>query len=69
VDLFGVVSFIHDIEIRMSDPVTLSQEFFGVREIMTGCFEIFRPVIICRSVSTETEVFRNRFLVLPVLQE
>jgi hypothetical protein len=34
VDLFGVVSFIHDIEVRMSDPVTLSQEFFGVRDIM-----------------------------------
>jgi hypothetical protein len=33
-DLFGVVSFIHDIEIRMSDPVTLFQEFFSVRNIM-----------------------------------
>jgi len=33
-DLFGVVSFVHDIEVRMSDTVTLFQEFFGVRDIM-----------------------------------
>ena len=33
-DLFGVVSFVHDIEVRMSDSVTLSQEFFSVRDIM-----------------------------------
>jgi len=33
-DLFGVVSFIHDIEVRMSDPVTLFREFFSVRNIM-----------------------------------
>jgi hypothetical protein len=33
-DLFGIVSFIHDIEVRMSDPMTLFQEFFGVRDIM-----------------------------------
>ena len=32
--LFGVVSFIHDIEVRMSDPVTLFQAFFCVRDIV-----------------------------------
>jgi hypothetical protein len=41
-DLFGVVSFVHDIEVRMSDPVTLFEEFFGVRDIvdrMLGDFQ------------------------------
>jgi hypothetical protein len=33
-DLFGVVSFVHDIEVRMSSPVTLFQEFFRVRDVM-----------------------------------
>jgi hypothetical protein len=33
-DLFGVVSFVHDIKVRMSDSVTLFQEFFGVRDIV-----------------------------------
>ena len=33
-DLFGVVSYIHDVEVRLSDPVTLFQEFFCVRNIM-----------------------------------
>jgi hypothetical protein len=33
-DLFGVVSFVHNVEVRMSDPVTLFQEFFSVRDIM-----------------------------------
>ena len=33
-DLFGVVSFIHDIEVRRSDPVALFQEFFSVRNIV-----------------------------------
>jgi len=33
-DLFGVVSFVHNIEVRMSDPVALFQEFFGLRDIV-----------------------------------
>ena len=33
-DLFGVVSFIHDIEVRMPESVTLSEEFFGMWDIM-----------------------------------
>jgi len=33
-NLFRVISFIHDIEVRMPDSVTLFQEFFGVRDIM-----------------------------------
>jgi hypothetical protein len=33
-DLFGIISFIHDIKIRMSDPMALFQEFFGMRDIM-----------------------------------
>ena len=33
-DLFGVVSFVHDIEVRMSGSVTLFEEFFSVRDIM-----------------------------------
>ena len=33
-DLFGVISFIHDVEIRMSDLVTLFQKFLNVRDIM-----------------------------------
>jgi len=34
VNLFGVVTFVHDIEVRMSNTVTLFQEFFGMRDIM-----------------------------------
>jgi len=34
VDLFGIVSLVHDVKVRMSDPVTLLKEFFGVRNIM-----------------------------------
>ena len=33
-DLFGVVAFVYDREVRMSDPVTLFQEFFGMWDIM-----------------------------------
>ncbi len=33
-DIFGVVSFVHDIEVRMSETVTLPQEFLSVRNIM-----------------------------------
>jgi hypothetical protein len=41
-DLFGVVSFIHDVEVRLSDPVTLFQEFFSVRNIMDRMLEDFQ---------------------------
>jgi hypothetical protein len=34
VDIFGVISFVHDIEVRRSESVTLLQEFFGVGDIM-----------------------------------
>jgi hypothetical protein len=34
VDFFRIVSFVHDIEVRMSNLVALFQEFFGVRDIM-----------------------------------
>jgi hypothetical protein len=33
-DLFGVVTFVHDIEVRLSESVTLLEEFFGVRNVM-----------------------------------
>ena len=33
-DLFGVVSFVHNVEVRMSDPVTFFKGFFSVRDIM-----------------------------------
>jgi len=33
-DLFRVVSFVHDIEVRMPESVTLLEEFFGVRNVM-----------------------------------
>jgi hypothetical protein len=33
-DLFGIVSFVHDIKMRRSGPVTLFEEFFSVRNIM-----------------------------------
>jgi hypothetical protein len=33
-DRFRIVSFVHDIEIRASESVTLFKEFFGVRDIM-----------------------------------
>ena len=29
-DLFGVIFFIHDVEVRMLDSVTLFQDFFGI---------------------------------------
>jgi hypothetical protein len=34
VDLFKVVFFINDKEVRKSDAVALFQEFFGVREVV-----------------------------------
>ena len=34
VNLFGVVSLVHDVEVRMSGSVTLYEEFFGVRDIV-----------------------------------
>jgi hypothetical protein len=33
-DFFGIVSFVHDIEVRMPGPVTLFEEFFGVGNVM-----------------------------------
>jgi hypothetical protein len=33
-DLFGIVSFVHDIEVRRSGSVTLFEEFLGMRNIM-----------------------------------
>jgi hypothetical protein len=33
-DLFGVVTFVHDIEVRMSGLLTLFQEWFSVKNIM-----------------------------------
>ena len=34
--LFRIISFIHDIELRRSGPVTLFEEFFSMRNIMDG---------------------------------
>lgn len=34
VDLFGIESSVHDIEVRLSGSLGLFQEFFGVRDIM-----------------------------------
>jgi hypothetical protein len=34
VDIFGIVSIVHDVDVRMFESVTLRQEFFGVRDIM-----------------------------------
>ena len=69
VNIFRIVSFIEDVGIRFSRSVTLNEEFFRVRDVMDRFWEILNPVMICRSVSTEIEVFRNRFRVFPVLQE
>lgn len=33
-DIFRVVSFVHNVEIGMSESVTLFQEFFGMRNVM-----------------------------------
>ena len=33
-DLLRIVSFVHNIEVRMSKSVTLFEEFFGVWDIM-----------------------------------
>jgi hypothetical protein len=33
-NFFGIISFIHDIEVRRSDPVALFKEFFSVRNIV-----------------------------------
>ena len=33
-DLFGVISLFHDIDVRMSESMTSLQEFFGVRDIV-----------------------------------
>ena len=33
-DLFGIVSFVHDIELRRSGPVTLFEKLFSVRDVM-----------------------------------
>ena len=33
-DLFGVVTFVHDIEVRRSGSVTLLEEFLGMRNVM-----------------------------------
>ena len=49
-DLFGVVSFVHDIEVRMSDPVTSFQKFFGVWNIvdrMLGDLQTRDNLYIC----------------------
>jgi len=64
-NLFGVVSIAHDIEVRMSESVTVFQKFLGVRDIIDRMLGYLQAVIICRLVSAEIAVFRNRFLVLP----
>jgi hypothetical protein len=33
-DRFRIVSFVHDIEVRVSESVTLFKEFFGMGDIM-----------------------------------
>jgi len=33
-NFFGIISFIHDIEVRRSNPVALFKEFFSVRYIV-----------------------------------
>jgi len=38
-DLFRVVSLIHDVEIEISDSVALFQEFFSVRDIVDRVLE------------------------------
>jgi hypothetical protein len=68
-DFFRVISLIHDIEVRMSDPVTLFQEFFSVRDIMD---RVLRNLKTGNNLSiriNRDRGFRNHFLVLPVLQE
>jgi hypothetical protein len=34
VNLFGIVSFVHDVEVGMPGPVTLSEEFAGMTDIV-----------------------------------
>jgi hypothetical protein len=42
VDLFGVVSFVHDIEVGLSGSVSLFQEFFSVRDIVDRVLGYFQ---------------------------
>jgi len=54
-NLFGIISFIHDIDVRRSDPVVLFKEFFSVRNIvdwMTGDLQTGDDLLI--------SVYRNR---------
>ena len=69
VNIFRIVSFIEDVDIRFSRSVTLNEEIFCMRDVVNRLLRILNPVTIWRSVSTEIEVFRNRFRVFPVLQE
>jgi hypothetical protein len=49
--------------------MTLNEEFFSVGNIMNWLLGDLEPVMICRLVSMEIEVFWNRSRVFPVLQE
>jgi hypothetical protein len=68
-DFFRIISFIQDIKVRTPNLVALFQEFFSMRYIMDRMLGDLQAGDDLLIISTEIEVFRNLFLVLPVLQE
>lgn len=68
-DLFGVLSFVHDVEGRMSDTATLFEEYLTMRDIMDRMLGDLQTGDNLSIRITEIDVFRNRFLVLPVRQK
>jgi hypothetical protein len=68
VDIFRVVCFVQDMDVRMSGTVTLFEEFHSMRNVMDRVLGDFKADDNL-SVSTEIDVFRNCFRVLPFLQE
>jgi hypothetical protein len=60
-DLLGVVSFVHSVEVGMSGSVRLFQEFFGMRDIVDRILRDLQTVDNLLRISTEIEVFRNSY--------
>jgi hypothetical protein len=68
-DHIRVVSSVHNITLRCSHGVTLSEQFPGMAGIWTRLFEAMNLVMTWCPVSTEIEVFRKCFRILPVRSE
>jgi hypothetical protein len=62
-DLFRIIPFIHDIEVRMSDLVTLLQEFFCVRDRWCHYYAVNSAPASKEIISLFTDQYR-----LPVIQ-